>query len=140
MSHSKTHTAETVDRRDFLKTGAAVVAAAAAGSGIVAAGEASPGPKPIAIRPFGKTGRELPILGYGGAALPKAWLNPLSTEDRVKLVRYAYDRGVRYFDTAGNYPPRRSATCSTTIGSISWSSACVSRQRWMPTSERFRVT
>ena len=29
--------------------------------------------------------------------------NPLSTEDRVKLVRYAYDRGIRYFDTAGNY-------------------------------------
>ena len=22
---------------------------------------------------------------------------------RIELVRYAYDRGVRYFDTAGNY-------------------------------------
>ena len=103
MSHSKTQTAETVDRRGFLKTGAAVVASAAAGSGIVGAGESSTDPEPIATRPFGKTGRELPILGYGGAALPKIWGNPLSTEDRVKLVRYAYDRGVRYFDTAGNY-------------------------------------
>jgi len=103
MSHCKTQTAETVDRRGFLKAGAAVVASAAAGSGIVAAGEPPADPKPIATRPFGKTGRELPILGYGGAALPKAWLNPLSTEERVKLVRYAYDRGVRYFDTAGNY-------------------------------------
>ena len=43
------------------------------------------------------------MLGYGGAALPKAWLNPLSQEDRVKLVGYAFDRGIRYFDTAGNY-------------------------------------
>ena len=43
------------------------------------------------------------MLGYGGAALPKRWGNPLSTENRVKLVRYAYDRGLRYFDTAGNY-------------------------------------
>jgi hypothetical protein len=43
------------------------------------------------------------MLGYGGAALPKAWRNPLSHEDRVALVRYAYDRGMRYFDTAGNY-------------------------------------
>jgi predicted aldo/keto reductase-like oxidoreductase len=43
------------------------------------------------------------MLGYGGAALPKAWRNPLSHEDRVALVRYAYDRGIRYFDTAGNY-------------------------------------
>ena len=43
------------------------------------------------------------MLAFGGAALPKAWGNPLSTEDRVELVRYAYDKGVRYFDTAGNY-------------------------------------
>jgi len=57
----------------------------------------------IPTRVFGKTGVKLPILGYGGAALPKMWGNPLSLEDRVKLVRYVYDRGVRYFDTAGNY-------------------------------------
>ena len=43
---------------------------------------------------------KLPILGYGGAALPKRWLNPLSQDDRVALVRYAYDRGLRYFDTS----------------------------------------
>jgi predicted aldo/keto reductase-like oxidoreductase len=57
----------------------------------------------IPMRTLGKTGLKLPILGYGGAALPKAWRNPLSHEDRVALVRYAYDRGIRYFDTAGNY-------------------------------------
>ena len=45
----------------------------------------------------------MPILGYGGAGLVKIWGNPLSLEDRVKLVRYAYDRGLRYFDTSGNY-------------------------------------
>jgi predicted aldo/keto reductase-like oxidoreductase len=54
-------------------------------------------------RRLGKTGIVLPILGYGGAALPKVWLNPLSTEERVALVRHAYNRGLRYFDTAGNY-------------------------------------
>jgi predicted aldo/keto reductase-like oxidoreductase len=57
----------------------------------------------IPTRTLGKTGLKLPILGYGGAALPKVWLNPLSLEERVALVRYAYERGVRYFDTAGNY-------------------------------------
>ena len=57
----------------------------------------------IPVRNLGKTGLKLPILGYGGAALPKAWRNPLSYEDRVALVRYAFDRGLRYFDTAGNY-------------------------------------
>jgi len=104
MSHSKKRAVETVGRRDFLKTGVvAVVGAAATGYGVVAAGASTTDTTQIATRPFGKTGRRLPILGYGGAALPKVWGNPLSTEDRVELVRYAYQRGVRYFDTAGNY-------------------------------------
>jgi len=57
----------------------------------------------IPARVLGKTGCKLPILGYGGATLPKKWGNPHSTEHRVKSVRYAYDRGVRCFDTAGSY-------------------------------------
>jgi predicted aldo/keto reductase-like oxidoreductase len=104
MPHSKTRTAATVDRRGFLKAGvAAAIGSAVAAAGVVAAGEPSAGARPIPVRAFGKTGRMLPILGYGGATLPKDWANPLSLEERVKLVRYAYDRGVRYFDTAGNY-------------------------------------
>ena len=62
----------------------------------------------IPTRVLGKTDVKLPILGYGGAALIKGPGNPLSTEDRVKLVRYAYDRGIRYFDTAGNYQESQS--------------------------------
>ncbi len=94
-------------RREFLKK-AALSAAAVAVRGTVASG-AVPKDKRIALadtiltRTLGKTGAKLPVLGYGGAGLPKAWGNPLSHEDRVKLVRYAYDRGVRYYDTAGNY-------------------------------------
>jgi len=91
-------------RRAFLK-GAAVVAAvpALAASAAAPKGKRSEKAGTIPVRPFGKTGHTLPILGYGGAALPKVWANPPSTEDRVKLVRTVYDRGVRYFDTAGNY-------------------------------------
>ena len=98
-------------RREFLAAGLAAGMCAAPWR--VAHSTAAPGDAPeiasqeaaggIPSRSFGKTGRRLPILGYGGAALPRLWLNPLSTEDRVKLVRYAYDRGLRYFDTAGNY-------------------------------------
>lgn len=102
--YSGTRAAEAVDRRRFVKTGVvAVVGSAAVSARIVSAGEPSGDARPIATRRFGKTGWQLPILAYGGAALPKTWLNPLSTEDRVKLVRYAYHRGLRYFDTAGNY-------------------------------------
>ena len=89
-------------RRDFLRT----IGITGAGSLLAPAmplAEAADEILQVPTRPFGKTGWKLPILAYGGAALPKAWHNPLSTEDRVKLVRYAYDRGLRYFDTAGNY-------------------------------------
>ncbi len=34
---------------------------------------------------------------------PTKWGNTLSLEDRVKLVRHAYDSGIRYFDTAISY-------------------------------------
>ena len=76
-----------VDRRDFLRSGVAAGFGTAATGSVAAADEVTDAPKKLALRAFGKTGRKLPVLGYGGAALPK----------------YAYDRGMRYFDTAGNY-------------------------------------
>ena len=94
-------------RREFLKR-AAQTAAAGVVSARIASG-AVPKEKKIDLadtiptRVLGKTGVKLPILGYGGAGLVKMWGSPLSSEDRAKLVRYAYDRGVRYYDTAGNY-------------------------------------
>lgn len=83
-------------RRAFVRQslGTAAVAATAAGA---------PAPAAIPVCTLGKTGLKLPILGFGGAALPKIWGNPLSREDRVALVRHAYDRGLRYFDTAPGY-------------------------------------
>jgi uncharacterized protein len=101
------NTKETLARREFLKraTQAAATVALCPGMTSAAAGTATPDQSAgtISTRTLGKTGVKLPILGFGGAALPKAWGNPLSYEDRVQLVRHAYDRGIRYFDTAGNY-------------------------------------
>jgi predicted aldo/keto reductase-like oxidoreductase len=101
------------DRRRFLVTGLAcgLVPTVARGDGDGTTGEgaatstksAAADGQGMPMRRFGKTGRVLPMLAYGGAALPKVWLNPLSIEDRVALVRYAYEKGLRYFDTAGNY-------------------------------------
>jgi len=97
----------TLGRREFVKKAAHAVATAAVFEGRIPAAaqaaSAAPQASTIPVRSLGKTGLELPILGYGGAALPKAWLNPLSHEDRIALVRSAFDRGLRYFDTAGNY-------------------------------------
>ena len=99
-----------LDRRDFMKKGAQATAAVAAA--VLSADDgrgAAPEDKKITFtdtlptRVLGRTKVKLPILGYGGAALPKKWGNVLSTEDRVKLVRHAYDSGIRYFDTAISY-------------------------------------
>jgi predicted aldo/keto reductase-like oxidoreductase len=97
----------TLGRRKFLKAATQAAAAAAVAGGMTPAAAPPETPKhslaALPTRTLGKTGLTLPILGYGGAALPKAWGNPLSHEDRVALVRYAYDRGVRYFDTSPVY-------------------------------------
>ena len=96
-----------IGRREFLRRTAQTTAIGAMATSL--AGGAVPGEKRIDLtdkipsRVLGKTGVELPILGYGGAAIPKKWGNTLSTEDRVKLVRHAYDSGIRYFDTAISY-------------------------------------
>ncbi|MHC4177608.1 MAG: aldo/keto reductase, partial [Planctomycetota bacterium] len=97
-----------LDRRDFIKKGAQATAAAAVLSANMVRG-AVPENKTITLtdaiptRVLGKTNVKLPILGYGGATLPKKWGNTLSMEDRVKLVRHACDSGIRYFDTAISY-------------------------------------
>ena len=96
-----------IGRREFLKCTAQAAAVGALTTSL--AGGAVPKDKKITItdkipsRVLGKTGVELPMLGYGGAALPKKWGNTLSTKDRVRLVRHAYDSGIRYFDTAISY-------------------------------------
>ena len=102
------------DRREFLKASAL----AAAGTGLFGAGAAvaaapdaktiDVGPAGIPLRPFGKTGHKLPVLGMGGSALVgvfnQAYGVPLlGFDERVAMVRRAYDGGIRYFDTARVY-------------------------------------
>ena len=104
-----------VDRRQFLRLGIGAAAASPllAGSSTEAAENPS-APRPTAAaagipaRPFGKTGRILPILGMGGSAMVDRWapsygVATQSIEARAAMVRHAYDRGVRYFDTARGY-------------------------------------
>jgi len=85
-------------RREFLKKTMQSLTALAVSESVTSQPSTT-----IPMRTLGKTGLKLPVLGFGGAVLASYWGNPLSYEERVALVRYAYDRGVRYFDTAGNY-------------------------------------
>ena len=84
-------------RREFLKKTVQGLTALAVSESVTTQSSTIP------MRTLGKTGLKLPVLGFGGAVLASFWGNPLSYKERVELVRYAYERGVRYFDTAGNY-------------------------------------
>jgi aryl-alcohol dehydrogenase-like predicted oxidoreductase len=94
-------------RRTFLSS-----SLAAAGAGVLvshaAARQDKEGTSSIPTRKFGKTGLTLPVLGMGGSAFVALWVKSygaklLGTEDRIAMVRKAYDCGIRYFDTARVY-------------------------------------
>lgn len=102
-----------MDRRDFLKsslqvTTGAVVLGGASGTAAAATEKKISLAGAIPERAFGKTGHVLPILGHGGSAMVNQWEAsynvPLpDVEKRAEMVRHAYDKGVRYFDTARVY-------------------------------------
>lgn len=108
--------ASELKRRDFLKTGMLAGAGTmAAGSSLgmlgttqVQAATPEKATGEVPQKAFGKTGWTMPVLGMGGSAMVTRFIAAygvelLSMEDRAKMVRHAYDSGVRYFDTARVY-------------------------------------
>jgi predicted aldo/keto reductase-like oxidoreductase len=103
------------ERRRFLKTGLLAAGTAALGSTLrpAARGEQPTttdykSPAGIPTRKFGKTGVTLPILGMGGSAMVSLFIKAYGVEllgfdERVAMVRHAYDSGIRYFDSARVY-------------------------------------
>ena len=96
-----------LNRRTFIKTGigtATSVAAFGTGTWVVQAApptqEETPRINGMPTRRLPRSGQVVPIFGLGTATLQ---YSPLKRERKVKLVRYAYEKGVRYFDTANNY-------------------------------------
>lgn len=94
----KQHEAEPggLSRRQLLGGTAALAGVAAVGAaGSVA--YAAPAPSPMRHRPLGKTGLQVSEIGFGGYPV-----------DEPETVRYAFDRGITYFDTAHCYRGGRS--------------------------------
>lgn len=85
-----------LSRRQLLGGTAALAGVAAVGAaGSVAC--AAPAPSPMRFRPLGKTGLSVSEIGFGGYPV-----------DEPETVRYAFERGITYFDTAHCYRGGRS--------------------------------
>jgi aryl-alcohol dehydrogenase-like predicted oxidoreductase len=86
-------------RRYFLKTGLATAALAGAGSfPLKAAREAA-----TDWVTLGKSGIKVTRLAFGTGTVGGRVQRELGQEQFTRLVRYAYDRGIRFFETAESY-------------------------------------
>lgn len=53
---------------------------------------------------YGKTGKMVSVVGYGGLRFDLE----KSNQENADLVKYAYEKGINYFDTAPGYCDDRS--------------------------------
>src|SRR6266496_4346391 len=86
-------------RRDFLKSGLAAAALAGTGSlGLRAARETA-----TDWVTLGKSGVKVTRLAFGTGSLSGQVQRDLGQDGFTRLVRYAYDSGIRFFETAESY-------------------------------------
>jgi aryl-alcohol dehydrogenase-like predicted oxidoreductase len=86
-------------RREFLKTGLAAGALTFAGSLSLGATRQ----KATDWITLGKSGVNVTRLAFGTGSISGQVQRDLGQEGFTKLVRYAYDRGIRFFETAESY-------------------------------------
>jgi len=94
---------EIITRRQFIKSTAAL-----AGTALLSSCSSEPlakGHKPTAVDQvtLGKTGLKLSRLGFGTGTRGGSIQRALEPEEFSRLIRYAYDQGITYIDTAENY-------------------------------------
>ncbi|KAM3705116.1 hypothetical protein ACB098_03G055300 [Castanea mollissima] len=54
---------------------------------------------------LGNQGLEVSKLGFGCMSLTGAYNSPLSEEDGISIVKYAFNKGITFFDTSDVYGP-----------------------------------
>lgn len=86
-------------RRTFLKTGLAAAALAGAGGLQLRAANGAA----TEMVPLGKSGVKVTRLAFGTGTFSGRVQRDLGQDQFTKLVRYAYDRGIRFFETAESY-------------------------------------
>ncbi|HYZ85440.1 MAG TPA: aldo/keto reductase [Bryobacteraceae bacterium] len=90
---------EHCSRRKFLKTGLAATALAGTGQSLIAA----PGGKATDWVTLGKSNVKVTRLAFGTGSVSGRVQRELGQDDFNRLVRHAYDNGIRFFETAESY-------------------------------------
>jgi aryl-alcohol dehydrogenase-like predicted oxidoreductase len=90
-----------INRRDFVRAGTAAAVGASTLAGASAA-DAAPRINGMPTVKLPRWDGAMPIFGYGSALFIKIYTK-LSREEQIEVIRYAYDQGLRYFDTANSY-------------------------------------
>ena len=54
-------------------------------------------------REYGRTGKKVSAIGFGGLRFPKEDYQSGNYENSVKIIHRAHELGVNYFDTAPDY-------------------------------------
>ncbi len=107
-SRNSTHPTAAVDRRDFLALGLGLAAAAAlpsAASGAQAGRPGAPAATPSGLGRRRLGSLEVSTLGLGCMSMTGIYNPPADKQQMIALIRDAFDRGVRFFDTAEVYGP-----------------------------------
>ena len=87
-------------RRDFLKTTVAVSAVAASGGALPAAAAKRSATDWVTL---GSSGVKVTRLAFGTGTRGGMTQRQLGQDEFTRLVRHAYDRGIRFFETADSY-------------------------------------
>ncbi len=92
-------------RREFLKTSLAAAAIAGATPRILRAGLPLPATREAATDwvTLGKSGVKVTRLAFGTGTFSGQVQRDLGQDQFTRLVRYAYDQGIRFFETAESY-------------------------------------
>src|ERR1700685_3817404 len=93
-------------RRHFLKTTSLAAGAVALGSALPVKASFGAVSKDAATEwgTLGKSNVKVTRLAFGTGSFSGRVQRELGQEEFTRLVRYAYDRGIRFFETAESYP------------------------------------
>jgi predicted aldo/keto reductase-like oxidoreductase len=93
-----------INRRGFLKTGITGAAGIVALSPSLIAAESSSQQNEVIYRTLGKTGMKIPVISFG-----------VMRADNPSLCKAAYEKGIKFFDTANGY---QNGNNETMLGNI----------------------